>query len=94
MPMERDGEVENLAEERRLAYVALTRAQDAVTLHHADRLDMGTGNGAEDRAVSRFLLELGSEDAVVRTDRRKGRPKEPSSAPARDWLAEMRKAIN
>ncbi|SEO54982.1 ATP-dependent helicase [Aquisalimonas asiatica] len=94
MPMERDGEVENLAEERRLAYVALTRAQDAVTLHHADRLDMGTGNGAEDRAVSRFLLELGSDDAVVRTDRRKGRPKEPSSAPARDWLAEMRKAIN
>ena len=94
MPMERDGEVENLAEERRLAYVALTRAQDRVMLHHADELDMGVGSGAVSMAVSRFLAELGPEETVERSDRRRGRERtQPSRETARDWLAEMRKAL-
>lgn len=94
MPMERDGEVENLAEERRLAYVAVTRAQDAVTLHHADALDLGTGRGSESLSVSRFLGELGPDETVTRVDRRRGRATDSATGQARDWLAAMRKTLD
>lgn len=96
MPMTRDGVVDNLPEERRLAYVALTRAQNQVVLHHADRLDLGTGSGLERFTPSRFLQEIALGQAVETIDRRTGAasPDDPDSkATARDWIAQMRKAI-
>lgn len=96
MPMTRDGVVDNLPEERRLAYVALTRAQNTVVLHHADRLDMGTGSGLERFTPSRFLQEIAMGQAVESIDRRSGNLQEAdadSKATAQDWLAQMRKAI-
>ncbi|MGD8429159.1 MAG: 3'-5' exonuclease, partial [Ectothiorhodospiraceae bacterium] len=96
MPMARDGEIGNLAEERRLAYVALTRACNNVVLHHADRLDLGTGDGAEALEVSRFLDEIRRGHNVEWMDRRPGAVSpadtEGKDSP-RDWLSEMRKAL-
>lgn len=97
MPMARDGVVDNLPEERRLAYVALTRAQNNIVLHHADRLDLGTGSGAERFTTSRFLQEIALGHAVEAIDRRNGAVPPPDSdgkATARDWIAQMRKAIS
>ncbi|MFO7858219.1 MAG: ATP-dependent helicase, partial [Ectothiorhodospiraceae bacterium] len=91
MPMAREGEIDNLAEERRLAYVALTRAQDAAVLHHADALDLGTGQGREAMTLSRFVGELGPDDALCRTDRRRGHA---PTADASEWLAAMRRAVD
>ncbi len=93
--MERDGAVENLAEERRLGYVAITRAQDRIVLHHADRLDLGQGEGAQKAAVSRFLAEVQAGQAVTVVDRRRGATatETEDAGEARDWLAEMRKAL-
>lgn len=96
MPLARDGVVDNLPEERRLAYVALTRAQNEVVLHHADRLDLGAGSGLERLVPSRFLQEIAVGQAVECIDRRAGAP--PTNDPdrkaaARDWIAQMRKAI-
>ena len=96
MPMERDDVVENLAEERRLAYVAITRAQNRIMLHHADHIDLGVGNGEEHKPVSRFLEEIASGHDVERIERRKGReaaPDDGEKKDAKDWLAQMRKAI-
>lgn len=95
MPMAREGEVDNLPEERRLAYVALTRAQNQIVLHHADSIDMGTGK-SEKMPVSRFLEEIGRGQAVEVTDRRDGSKSEASGdakQEAKKWLAEMRKAL-
>jgi DNA helicase-2/ATP-dependent DNA helicase PcrA len=95
MPMTRDGEIPNLAEERRLAYVALTRAATALTLHHADRIDQGTGDGATRTEVSRFLDEIAVGQAVHRIDRRPGAtPEAESAGSAGDWLAAMRQALD
>lgn len=93
MPMSRDGAVENLAEERRLAYVALTRARDALVLHHADRLDTGDGEGVRAVAPSPFLAEIRSGQPVVEEDRRPG-AELPANAGAADWLAAMRAGLD
>mgnify|MGYP001396238763 FL=1 len=95
MPMAREQVVDNLPEERRLAYVALTRAQNQVVLHHADRIDLGTGN-SERMAVSRFLQEISVGHQVEVIDRRAGAgPDDPSDGQktAKDWLAQMRKMV-
>lgn len=96
MPMARERIVENLPEERRLAYVALTRAQNEILLHHADRIDLGVGQGAERLAVSRFVEEIRRGQDVEVLDRRSGASPDPDSDPkaAKDWLAQMRKAIS
>jgi DNA helicase-2/ATP-dependent DNA helicase PcrA len=96
MPMSRDEAVENLAEERRLAYVALTRAQNAAVLHHADRLDLGGGQGARPLEVSRFLEELQAHgQAVEMIDRRTGSERKPAETDdAKDWLAAMRSQLS
>lgn len=97
MPMAREEVVENLPEERRLAYVALTRAQNQIILHHADRLDLGNGTGPGRFTVSRFLHEIALGHKVETIDRRPGgeNPTDPDSrATARDWIAQMRKAIS
>ncbi|WP_026320973.1 ATP-dependent helicase [Arhodomonas aquaeolei] len=95
MPMEREGVVENLPEERRLGYVAITRAQDRLILHHADRVDMGGGEGPRRLAVSRFLEEVRAGQPVTLVDRRRGAAGggEADAGQARDWLAEMRRAL-
>ncbi|MCH8506454.1 MAG: hypothetical protein LAT50_19380, partial [Ectothiorhodospiraceae bacterium] len=93
MPMERDGVVDNLAEERRLAYVAITRAQPPLSLHPAERIDMGSGRGEQETEVSRFLTELG-EATVEQFDRRGATPPAGETpGKASDWLAEMRKTL-
>ncbi|MEX0872950.1 MAG: ATP-dependent helicase, partial [Aquisalimonadaceae bacterium] len=70
MPLEREGVVENLAEERRLAYVTITRAQHRLHLHHADRMDLGNGAGMQPTEVSPFLAELGDRNNLLLIDHR------------------------
>jgi superfamily I DNA/RNA helicase len=97
MPMARDGVVDNLTEERRLAYVAITRAQNRLTLHHADRVDIGTGRGIETVALSRFVDELDAGGSVQRLDRRGGAvPAAEAVGDERpqDWLAQMRRSLS
>ncbi|WP_440995836.1 ATP-dependent helicase [Arhodomonas sp. SL1] len=95
MPMERDGAVDNLAEERRLGYVAITRARDRLVLHHADRMPARAGQPARRLVMSRFLAEVESGQPVSVVDRRQGAVAvEPdNSGGPRDWLAEMRRAL-
>jgi len=96
MPMAREQVVDNLPEERRLAYVALTRAQNQIVLHHADRIDMGTGS-SERLPVSRFIKEISVGHQVEVINRRAGAgPDDPSDGQktAKDWLAQMRKAVS
>lgn len=97
MPMAREDVVENLPEERRLAYVALTRAQNQIVLHHADRMDLGVGDGSQRFALSRFIDEIRVGHDVETIDRRNGGDTpggDDSKATARDWIAQMRKAIS
>lgn len=95
MPMARDGVVDNLAEERRLAYVAITRAQNRIVLHHADRIDMGNGRGAEAAVLSRFVDELGAPAGIERIDRRGAiTPGGEQASNRDDWLQAMRKALS
>jgi len=94
MPMEREGTVDNMEEERRLAYVAITRAENRLHLHHADKLDMGNGAGLQTVQVSPFLAELGRHGAVELLDHRGQAPvagKDAEHKPGKDWLAEMRR---
>lgn len=96
IPMTREEQVENLPEERRLAYVALTRAQNEVLLHHADNVDLGTGNGFQAMPLSRFLEEITTGHEVELIDRRdsaQAEQKADSRAQAKDWLAKMRAAV-
>lgn len=50
---------DKLTEERCLAYVALTRAQNNCQLHHAKSLDLGIGRGLQRFGMSPYLAELG-----------------------------------
>jgi len=59
-PHSRSIEEGNIEEERRLAYVGLTRAMRQLTLSHARRR-MGYGGGASPTIKSRFLEELPRE---------------------------------
>jgi DNA helicase-2/ATP-dependent DNA helicase PcrA len=96
MPMSREDIVENLPEERRLAYVALTRAQNHIVLHHADRMDIGTGDGTQRFVVSRFVEEIRGGHDIETIDRRRGGDApsgEDAQKAARDWIAQMRKVI-
>ncbi|MBA1149521.1 ATP-dependent helicase [Ectothiorhodospiraceae bacterium WFHF3C12] len=96
MPMSREDTVENLAEERRLAYVALTRAQNNAVLHHAERLDLGGGQGAQPLEVSRFLEELQAHGQPVKMVDRRAGSEETAAGPeaASDWLAAMRAQLS
>ncbi|ABI57039.1 ATP-dependent helicase [Alkalilimnicola ehrlichii MLHE-1] len=99
MPLARDGRVDNLEEERRLAYVAITRGQDRVVLHHADRIDRGDGQGVGAAALSPFLEELQTGPEVAVIDNRAAVREasevlggEPPTSPE-DWLAAMRRQV-
>jgi len=61
MPFEKDGEVQNMTEERCLAYVAMTRAENNLFLHHPMILDMKMGQGSKHLPQSRFVDELWEE---------------------------------
>ena len=54
MPSSRTSTVEEMEEERRVAYVGMTRAEDLLVLMHSD----GTGEGSAFRYPSRFFFEL------------------------------------
>jgi len=99
MPLARDGRVDNLEEERRLAYVAITRGQNRVTLHHADRIDRGDGQGVSAAELSPFLGELETGPALAHVDNRAAvraaaqvLDGETPASPE-DWLAAMRKQV-
>ncbi len=74
-PHSRSIEEGNIEEERRLAYVGLTRAMRQLTLSHARRR-MGYGGGASPTIKSRFLEELPREltDQPARISARLPRP--------------------
>lgn len=96
MPMARDGEIANLAEERRLAYVAITRARNCLTLHHADRVDIGAGQGTQTVDVSRFLDEVRRGQTVRQEDCRLAVTAAIAGNEGRapgDWLADMRRRL-
>lgn len=57
MPSSRTSTVEEMEEERRVAYVAMTRAEDLLILMHAQ----GTNEGSSFRYPSRFFFELDRE---------------------------------
>lgn len=59
MPLAHEGEVQNLPEERRVLYVAMTRAKDVLHLHHAQRLPIGGNALMRDLSLSRFAGEIG-----------------------------------
>lgn len=63
MPFEKDGVVQNMTEERCLAYVAMTRAENNLFLHHSQELDMKMGQGIKHLSQSRFVGELEQDRA-------------------------------
>lgn len=90
MPLEREGRVQNAAEERRLAYVAITRARERLLMHHADRVTLD--GSLQSRPASPYLRELGG--TPERHDHRL-----PAAAAGaapqsgQDWLAVMRRQL-
>lgn len=62
MPFEREGEIQNLTEERCLAYVAMTRAEENLILHHPKVLDLKMGGGLKELTLSRFVSEARERD--------------------------------
>jgi len=59
LPSSLDTDPAALEEERRLAYVAMTRAKDWLYISHADRRDSGWGRGEQEFPRSRFIAEAG-----------------------------------
>jgi DNA helicase-2/ATP-dependent DNA helicase PcrA len=76
-----EGGIGNLEEERRLSYVAATRARETLHLHHADRIDWGFT--VENYAPSRFAHEMGLEVQSMNVALPDSMPKETR----RDMLA-------
>lgn len=62
MPFEKNGEIQNMTEERCLAYVGMTRAENNLFLHHPKSLDLKMGGGAKDLSMSRFISEALESD--------------------------------
>ena len=76
------GDHEEMEEERRLCYVAITRAKQTLTISHArQRMLYGRTNAA---LASRFLREI-PEDCVVRKGGYHARPEQPSYGFGRDY---------
>ncbi len=90
MPLEREGRVQNAAEERRLAYVAITRARERLLMHHSDLLTLD--GSLQTRPPSPYLQELGAgpqrHDHRVTAAAAEAAPKN-----GQDWLAVMRKQL-
>lgn len=72
MPLENSqGEVENMEEERRLSYVAITRAKEVCRLHHADIINLGYARIEGEPSV--FLEEVDHVEvqSMVQFDRKR-----------------------
>lgn len=54
-----DGNIEDLTEERCLAYVGMTRAKNKLMLHHPQKINLQNGRGSMALRPSRFILEAG-----------------------------------
>ena len=83
-----DGDPAALEEERRLAYVGLTRARKGVTVSFA--ATRWVFNQPKDSGPSRFLFELPREDVEIATDFgvRRGRTHPAGYQPSDDEIAE------
>lgn len=63
MPFAKDGVVQNMTEERCLAYVGWTRAENRLFLHHPAVLDLKMGSGPKEFGISRFVGEALDADS-------------------------------
>lgn len=85
------GDAEEMEEERRLCYVAITRAKQTLTISHAkQRMLYGRTNAA---LASRFLREI-PEDCVIKKGGYYSKPQQPNYAayrpnPVRDTIQEQ-----
>ncbi|MCO4771089.1 MAG: UvrD-helicase domain-containing protein [Deltaproteobacteria bacterium] len=81
-----------LEEERRLAYVAITRAEDRLYLLRARRRPGGRGRAYEPTLPSRFLrdipreLLIGASDLAVRPIEAPRRPQQGPAVPGDSWV--------
>lgn len=78
-------EDQDIEEERRLCYVAMTRARDTLTLAAA-RTRTVYGYTHNDRRVSRFIAEIGADrlELVHAAERKRDRDRAPKETPAAD----------
>ena len=83
-PSRKTSTLEQMEEERRLAFVAVTRAKDRLYLSEA----AGRGTDGSPRYPSRFLLEVG--DGLMEYD---DRPSEGLVEQARAWIATLDAAL-
>lgn len=85
LPSQKTGSPEDMEEERRLAFVALTRAQKSLTLSDCE----GRAHNGAPRYPSRFLLEI-EKDLLVCD----GRPRDSLVAEARDYIASNERRLS
>lgn len=78
-PENEDEGADGIEEERRLAYVAMTRARDRLFLHHAERVDFGYET-LETR-VSRFAAESGVHVSAKRIEPKPEPVPDPQTVP-------------
>ena len=58
MPFQREGKIFNMTEERCLAYVAMTRAEVDLHLHHPRIMDFKMGGDVKELSMSRFVQDI------------------------------------
>ena len=85
LPSQKTDSPEGMEEERRLAFVALTRAQKSLTLSDSE----GRAHNGAPRYPSRFLLEI--EKGLLVCD---GRPRDSLVAEARDYIASNERRLS
>jgi DNA helicase-2/ATP-dependent DNA helicase PcrA len=85
LPSQKTDSPEGMEEERRLAFVALTRAQKSLTLSDCE----GRAHNGAPRYPSRFLLEI-EKDLLVCD----GRPRDSLVAEARDHIASNERRLS
>ena len=85
LPSQKTDSPEGMEEERRLAFVALTRAQKSLTLSDCE----GRAHNGAPRYPSRFLLEI-EKDLLVCD----GRPRDSLVAEARDYIASNERRLS
>ena len=85
LPSQKTDSPEGMEEERRLAFVALTRAQKSLTLSDSE----GRAHNGAPRYPSRFLLEI-EKDLLVCD----GRPRDSLVAEARDYIASNERRLS
>lgn len=84
LPAKKTGSPEGMEEERRLAFVALTRAKRSLVLSDSE----GRGHDGVPRYPSRFLLEI--DEGLLVQD---GRPRDSLVAEAREYIASSERRL-